>query len=712
MPPRLVRLAVAACAAVALLVTLAVAAGSHPDGGAPRVDTAGPRFTLVVVPDTQYLYDDDRGDSEPLNHAFDWIVDHRTSDNVVFTAALGDITQDGLPDELRRASDTYGILDRARVPYSVLAGNHDIDSGTDDQRGPSPYLQVFGPQRFAHDPTFGGASPDGYNSFHVFHAAGRDWLVLALDWRVSDAGVAWAQSVLDAHPHTPAILTTHELVSTDSGSAQVSDYGRTLWDRLIRKNDQIFLTLNGHFWPPGATVMKNDFGHDVQLGLANYQDQYYGGAAIIRTYAFDLARNTIDVSSFSPWIMDKAPAQRSPLDQEMIERTDPASRFSIPIDFTLRFAGFDPHSEPPALSTDQLDIPGTVALWRPQPSGSGAVTALPDASGHGNDLTATALPGSDDTNAITVADDHDPAQPTKRSLRFNGTKSPGRGTYLHTADDAPLNRMTFLHGYTIEAFVKLPAGCCGDHPWMGLMGQLGTGRDAGKTQNDPDEGIVEFNLSPGAELQWAVWPTNRGDNVTNWSHLLAPERWVHAALVNDGRFTDMYVDGSLVARNPFSPAVGLSSTGKPWALGASDYANVVEQTFNGWVGDVRIVDHALAPSQFMSARDPRLGVHAVRADLVRHDVAVALVSERGDPAAGSVSASIEVPQTGLRLDLPAGGYRLGPHRGATLRLHLSGDQYRALTQAGADGARVELTLGGGAGGQPLQERARLHLNAP
>jgi hypothetical protein len=65
--------------------------------------------------------------------------------------------------------------------------------------------------------------------------------VLALDWRLSDRGIAWAQSVLDAHPRTPTILTTHELVSADTGQAELSDYGRTLWDRLIRGNDQIFL---------------------------------------------------------------------------------------------------------------------------------------------------------------------------------------------------------------------------------------------------------------------------------------------------------------------------------------------------------------------------------------------------------------------------------------------------------------------------------------
>ena len=135
----------------------------------------------------------------------------------------------------------------------MLAGNHDVDPGTDDQRGDTPYLRAFGPARFAHSATFGGASPDGYNSYHVFRAAGRRWLLLALDWRPSTAGLAWAQSVLDAHPRLPVILTTHEIAfADDAGEAHLSEFGRHLWDQLIARNDQVFLTWAGTSGRPDA----------------------------------------------------------------------------------------------------------------------------------------------------------------------------------------------------------------------------------------------------------------------------------------------------------------------------------------------------------------------------------------------------------------------------------------------------------------------------
>jgi hypothetical protein len=51
-----------------------------------------------------------------------------------------------------------------------------------------------------------------------------------------------------------------------------------MWDKLIHGNDQVLLTLNGHYWPPGRTLLQNAAGHDVHVHITNYQDRYYGGA--------------------------------------------------------------------------------------------------------------------------------------------------------------------------------------------------------------------------------------------------------------------------------------------------------------------------------------------------------------------------------------------------------------------------------------------------
>lgn len=118
--------------------------------------------------------------------------------------------------------------------------------------------------------------------------------------------------VLDRHPALPAVLTTHDIAwSGDDGEARLSDHGQRLWDGLIKGNDQVFLALGGHYWPPGRTVLTNDAGHDVHVHITNYQDRYYGGAGMIRTYGFDLVRGVVDVETFSPWFLARDPAARS-----------------------------------------------------------------------------------------------------------------------------------------------------------------------------------------------------------------------------------------------------------------------------------------------------------------------------------------------------------------------------------------------------------------
>jgi hypothetical protein len=378
-----------ATAAAAALVTPG-AAQADIVVGRGRPDPAARRFTLAVIPDTQYMFDLDRGDSAPLKATLQYLVDHQKSENIVFISHLGDLVENGRQSEIDDISERFEVLDRRRVGYSVLAGNHDLpDSRTDDQRGRTPYLDRFGPRRFRGSPTFRGASADGYNSFHVFRAAGREWLVLALDWRMSAKGFEWARSVLRQHAKLPVILTTHELVyDGGDGAAQMSDYGRKLWDELIKDNDQIFLTLNGHFWPPARATMRNTAGNDVHVHITNYQDRYYGGGAMIRLYHFDLDRKTIDVRTLSPWLLGKR--SLNPLERKETELTGPADRFSVPIDFEQRFARFDPPVLPAAQPVRDVLVRGTVAYWR---LGEG----LKDLSGNGNDLrqTGSLVPGDD-----------------------------------------------------------------------------------------------------------------------------------------------------------------------------------------------------------------------------------------------------------------------------------------------------------------------------
>ncbi|MFJ8463812.1 LamG-like jellyroll fold domain-containing protein [Streptomyces swartbergensis] len=578
--------------ATAVAALPAVTAAAAP--ASPRPDPRSRRFTLAVMPDTQYLFDGPSIDKAPVEASLRYLLEHGREENIVFLSHLGDLTQNGAKEEFAAIGEAFGLLDRRGVGYSVLAGNHDVKSSTTDQRGATPYLDAFGPQRFKGQRTFGGASPDGYSTFHLFTAGGREWMVLALDWRLSPQGYAWAKDVMARHPKTPVILTTHELVAEEDS---LSAYGQQLWDQLIEDHDQIFLTLNGHHWPAARATRKNAAGHDVHLHLTNYQNRYFGGAAMIRLYRFDLDRNVIDVETVSPWILGRAGKGLNELERQEMELSGDADRFSVDIDFEERFSGFAPVPARPARPASKMLVPGTMAYWRFEKPVDGAAGTVRDLSGRGNDLALVAVGGG----ALDWSADHHPDQPGHGSLEFQGFKSPLKGAYLRTVDGAPLNSATFENGYTIEAFYRLPADWDpAHHAWSGLVSRTGTGGAAGKTADDPDEPLATLSLSNDREPQWAMRPLNQQGIATNWGQETPLETWWHLAVVNDGRRTTLYVEGCPVLRNPRASSVGITSVGLPWLLGGYEYGGKIDQIFHGRLGDVRIVARALPVTSFMN----------------------------------------------------------------------------------------------------------------
>jgi Calcineurin-like phosphoesterase len=491
-------------------------------------DLESPRFTVAVMPDTQFLYFAPSIMPEPQLASFRYIVDRANSGNgnIVFMAHLGDLTEDGLATEFGPVGEVFDYLDQRGAAYSVLAGNHDVNSSTTDQRGSTPYLTTMGPQRFAKSKTFVGADSTGYNTAHVFQGGGREWLLLALDWRMSPEGFAWANSIIKQYPKLPVILTTHEVAGPtyddsvypyqsgdDEDNASLSAYGQQLWDGLINDNDQIFLTLNGHYWPPGRTVLTNAAGNDVHVHITNYQNRYFGGAAMIRLYHFDLELNTIEVETIAPYFLEQPAEERNLLAAQLAELTTTVDRFSVPIDFAQRFSRFDPVPVRPARPAKEMLVPGTLAYWRFDAGGTGgssftSAQTVRDLSGHGNDLSVlVTVPGSP-ANSLTWSNEFHPDQPGHGSLYFDGQQSPSLvGAYLTTAGGAPLNTETFAGGYTFEVFVQVPTDWnSNSNSWMAALSRWGESGQAGKSagNTDPNKPIATFSLSDGREPQWCA----------------------------------------------------------------------------------------------------------------------------------------------------------------------------------------------------------------
>lgn len=320
--------------------------------GFPVVAAGAETFSLVVLPDTQYYTQTETRNTIYFKSQTAWIAANRDAKSIAFVMHLGDIQNDGnpyyartddiyqpdfsrptglVPDDaqFRRASEAIGILDRAGVPYSLLPGNHDfIDHNIKDE--PIYYLKWFGPQRYAGMPTYGGASPAtpttpwaGLNTWHTFEAGGYRFLNIALQFAPDRHDLAWAQSVINANPGLPTIVTTHALLNTTGYQASY----RPINDLFVRNNPQVVMTINGHINGAFRQTVTNIAGQPVQQMLVDYQFEefpgYFDGGGYLRTMEFDVDAGTVQVETYSP--------------VANAYLTDSANRFTLPLDLASRF---------------------------------------------------------------------------------------------------------------------------------------------------------------------------------------------------------------------------------------------------------------------------------------------------------------------------------------------------------------------------------------
>lgn len=632
---------------------------------APAATTS---FAFAVMPDTQFYaryatseensqYSRKFG-SEPFLSQTQWIARNAERYRIPFVIHLGDVVdQVRIANQWVVADRAMQALEAAKVPYSILAGNHDVlsdlgysqpsdqASGTDAQRNLAnePYLKNFPASRAARQATFGGRDPSGFHEYHVFEAAGVKFLVLSLSWRISDAGIAWARKVIADNPKLPVILSNHQLIAIDKdGTSPLRiAYGEMLWERLIRDNDQIFLTLNGHHHGAARETRKNDAGNNVELMVVDYQMAYQGGNGLMRLYEVDFTANRIDVLSFSPWVREKPKATLTPFDQAVL--TGPNEQFTIAMDFKARFKGFAPDFAPkmategkpilpqvqaaildgftqptppaavaPKDENDYPQVAETVAHWRFFGGTAGQAVkvgeTIRDATGR-NPITRAALSANAQEGDVTWTADTHRLSSAPGSVRFaNTNKNQQRWSFFQTAADAPANAETFANGYTVEAFVKIDAQWTQAlHAWMNLLGRDGNrGALPGFSQGDGEASPVLFAISSLREVQWEIVPaSNTRVAQANWSGEVMPDQWLHVAVVNDPatKETILYVEGAPMLRNS-AGETGIATPGPnaPWTIGAGWWDGERADPFFGSLGEIRLVAKPLAPDQWLTAR--------------------------------------------------------------------------------------------------------------
>ena len=286
-------------------------------------------YNFLFVPDTQKY---SIHNPEIFNSQMNWIAKNTKKNNIVMNAFVGDIVDGNSEEQWENSLEAISYLDKKKIPYIMAAGNHDYADG-------DPFLTHYGPQRFADKEYYKGYSPSGYGSYTIVDAGSYEYLFLIVDMKNLQKDLEWTKQVLDEHKDKPTIIVSHDIIYPEVESNKTVAYdspnGQLIWDELINDHNQVFMTVNGHYFGITHQVKQNAAGNDVIQMLVNYQADYRGGNGWLRLVEFDEEKNKLFFRTYSPFVDEMLKKERTYVDYKYL--TDEYNQFELDFNFIERF---------------------------------------------------------------------------------------------------------------------------------------------------------------------------------------------------------------------------------------------------------------------------------------------------------------------------------------------------------------------------------------
>jgi hypothetical protein len=225
-------------------------------------------FSVVLIPDTQY-YPETTANGAPDVYRLQtqWIVANKEKYKIRFVAHLGDVTdnyENTSDGEWKRTRDAHRLLDEARIPYSVIPGNHDYKRRSNSDKSLvrnslGKFNQYYGPPNelgYDNGWQYSDVMGPGYeNNYSTFEVSGRKFLMLGLEFTPRKDTVCWASDVLKQHQDHWAIVSTHCYLNRsgyDPNCDASEKYrltgaaGGNLFNELVGRHPNVALVVNGH----------------------------------------------------------------------------------------------------------------------------------------------------------------------------------------------------------------------------------------------------------------------------------------------------------------------------------------------------------------------------------------------------------------------------------------------------------------------------------
>ena len=277
-------------------------------------DPASYDYSFAVVGDTQLI-----NERYPEKYAalYDWIIANADAKKLEFVLGLGDICQNDIDAEWERAAAALSKLRDAGIPQSIVCGSyHDSIPQYNKYLPYKDYVDAYAGKIEYGFYDNGKGALSLANAYHIFTVGETKYMVLTLDYGPGTALVNWANDVIEAHPDCNVIVTTHAYLFTDGTRFSTYDYpspdttgkkdahnGDELWDALIRKHENIVMTLSGHAALDRIvkTVSYGDHGNRIVEMLINPQetDTNYKGTGLVAMLYFSDGGKTVDLEYYS-----------------------------------------------------------------------------------------------------------------------------------------------------------------------------------------------------------------------------------------------------------------------------------------------------------------------------------------------------------------------------------------------------------------------------
>lgn len=288
--------------------------GEHADD-TPRSDYD---YTFAWETDTQYYNDDEKIYHHQLA-IHDYLLRVREKMNLQYLFHTGDIVDKiDNAEGWVRADETYKKLDDAKLPYGVLAGNHDVGHHNNDY---SKYSKYFGKDRYENNPWYGGSYKNNRGHYDLISAGGQDYIILYMGWGPGDDEIKWMNDVLAQYPERIAFIELHEYMLTTGGLGPIP---QRIYDEVIATNPNVRAVMSGHYHDAHTRVDEFDDNGDgtpdrtVTQMLFDYQGLPEGGLGYLRLMHFDNEQGRMTVRTYSPSLKDYDSEDESfePIDQE------------------------------------------------------------------------------------------------------------------------------------------------------------------------------------------------------------------------------------------------------------------------------------------------------------------------------------------------------------------------------------------------------------